>query len=873
MALRHWAEYDDYRGATWRVEIHDPTWVQPAIEFDLGAKPVTLTYDGKTDVFYTPIRPCRAEFDIFAEGAEMDNLVLSMANAEEGKFTVAVKKDNVLEFVGYILTDNITLEDRPAATYISINASGGLVRLKGFDYKQSDGTPYTGEDTLHNIIFNCFEKIADLKDFFGATDIFYSSIINWYETQMNLTNLPDTLAATKVDQEIFYERIEGGEYKFLNCFDVLTHICNRFNATLTQTGGRFEIFQHEEVVKSSFRRVDYDKSGAQVADGNQSYQKTIDSNTIKRLQPAGFGFLPGLKSVAETYDYFNYRNLMQGREFLLFSPAFYNLGNFSTATNGGFLRMKAFVKVRIFRNSTSQTWKDVAAKFKFRIQYGTKYLKRTKFLTAPGDGSYTPAVWTNTQSEFEFFSPIQGVSLEQSGFNFVLEFDSPDIFEDGELSIQILTTTPVDKNFNLVNGVDIYYAITPELYLIANNESARPSSSQTFINTNDSDNFTVKLESKNIMGDGPEGTIKNRLRVLTAGNTNADAENWRVGTTGTSYNISDLSVRTHLSFQKTAIWKMTGGVMLPISSSELVHSHNVLLYRDRIFVLQNGSYDTKKCEWSGTWVQAAKLGVTTTTNVTSEIGRVGFPSGVVGITQSVLQNAANVINQVATPNTLDGGINSGSSVTSLTINPSAFGEIKAGDILQLFDPATNNSQNFIASADVPVNATNVPIEPATLDHDFTDGALLTVNSTARQAQAVCLHIPIQLYETIENVPSGATPHFYRSPESLNDYIIKAIHFCVATPAQNDIEITVKKDNNAFVQAAVISAGENKVKYDLSNQAGVGALWTFSINYPNAGTEAQGLIAIFEICGRLAGGGWTTPGGSTWTTPNGGGWTF
>lgn len=879
MALRHWAEYDDLQGATWRLEIHDPTWVQPAIEFCFGKKTITLSPDGKTDVFYTPIRPVRAEFDMLANGAELDAFVLSMANAEEGKFTVKIEKDSVLQFTGFILTDNITLEDRQRSTYISINVSGGLVRLKGFDYKQPNGEPYTGVDSLHEIIFNCFEKISELKDFYSATDVFYSSVINWYEAAMNLTTLPDTLKATKVDQEIFFERIKGGEYKYLSCFEVLTHICNRFNATITQTGGRFEIHQHEEIVKPLFRRIDYDKSGVLLADGNQNYQKTIDQTTIKRLQPAGFGFLPGLKSVTETYDYFNYRNLMQGREFLVFpptqlSPAFYDLGSFSTATAGGFLRMKAAVKVRIFRNSpASQNWKDVSAKFKFRIQYGTKYLKRTKFQTAPGDNSYTPQVWTTTQSEFEFFSPLQPASLENAGFNFVLEFDSPDINENGELSIQILTASPLDKNFNAVTGLSIYYAITPELYLISSDESARPSSSQTFVSPNASDKYTVKLETENIIGDGPTGTIKNRIRIINSvGGTTDSGGNWRIGTTGTTYKISDLSVRTHLGFQDAAIQKMTGGVMLPKSSAASVEPTTALLYRSKIFVLLNGTYDTRMCEWDGVWVEAAKSTVNTTTNITAEIGRVNSPSGVVGIAQSGIQNAISVINQVATPNTLDGGLTSGSSLTSLTINASTYGEIIQGDILNLFDPTTNNFQSFVAAADVAPGATVVTIEAATLNSDFTDGSFLTVNSSARQAQALCQHIPISVFERTENVVTGTTPRFWGTPESLDSKKIKSIHFFVATAPQNDLEITIYKNGNAFVNPATITGGQQRTKFDLTDVFGDAGTWTFSIAYPTGGTEAQGLIVVFEISGITSTiSGWVLPGGGTWTTPGGGAW--
>ena len=144
-------------------------------------------------------------------------------SGDERQFQFKLYLNSVLELTGWLTPDG-SMDFYADTPYpVSVRGLCGLDQLKGIPY-DNNGTAYTGTQTLLAIISNCLAK----------TDLglgFYTAI-NFYEENMDTT--ADMLGQVWIDADAW---VRDGET--LSCYDVLTNIALRCNATFFQREGKW----------------------------------------------------------------------------------------------------------------------------------------------------------------------------------------------------------------------------------------------------------------------------------------------------------------------------------------------------------------------------------------------------------------------------------------------------------------------------------------------------------------------------------------------------------------------------------------------------------------------------------------------------------
>lgn len=117
---------------------------------------------------------------------------------------------------GYVLSQQYQAQYKPAPCSIVFTASDGLGLLKNEDFT------LTGDATQLDIIRHCIDKIGLNLGYSIATDLFETTHSHSYTC----------LAQTKEDASIYSED---------NCYEVLEKILGKYNAEISQCGGRWKI--------------------------------------------------------------------------------------------------------------------------------------------------------------------------------------------------------------------------------------------------------------------------------------------------------------------------------------------------------------------------------------------------------------------------------------------------------------------------------------------------------------------------------------------------------------------------------------------------------------------------------------------------------
>lgn len=219
--VRYFFSYDQERtGTVCKVEILQKDFTGTATELlKFGANPFTFSYPTDDDDF-KPIKGSQATVTLMATSeGQFDDLFTS-----DDKFIqVKYYEGTTLKHISYATPDSGYEEPYIGGNYeVSFNTTDYLAQLKNIPYDNA-GTPYTGRDTLLNIIVKCLNKIG-----FGLGIV---SGVNVYEDSMDSTASGDPLAQTSVNQDVFLDKKNNP----LDCYKVLDRILTSFNARIKQT--------------------------------------------------------------------------------------------------------------------------------------------------------------------------------------------------------------------------------------------------------------------------------------------------------------------------------------------------------------------------------------------------------------------------------------------------------------------------------------------------------------------------------------------------------------------------------------------------------------------------------------------------------------
>ena len=272
--VRYTTEVKDVNSVTWKIEIFDNEFsgTQQGIKcsYPILSYPETEI----TDV----ILGSMLTVPIIVNNTSLKSFIVELTTCNDTRFTVALYKNNVLNWSGVYSPDIVSYEDMNLPFNFSIKFTDGLARLKNVDYN------IIGDYmTMKDIIFNCLSNLP------------YALINHTCKVAVNVKHINQqggrTLERARVNDSCFYKK-ENDVLEPRSVYEVLKNVLTMYDARIMQGNGAFYIIStnYESLYRSleffnynssgayvGFSQGDLDAIGVQKLNGNYS----LDSNNRK----------------------------------------------------------------------------------------------------------------------------------------------------------------------------------------------------------------------------------------------------------------------------------------------------------------------------------------------------------------------------------------------------------------------------------------------------------------------------------------------------------------------------------------------------------------------------------------------------------------
>jgi len=239
--LRIHSDFTNYKsGNSKRVEIYLDGYSGSSVAPDrLGEQPLFETSRGGREDIDKHILGREMQFTFWAQkdGADYDFLLTS----EYRDLLMITKTAGVIDFVGWIKSENITKGFIEGYYKYKVTATDGLADLKEEPYKNLAEVPYTGEDYFLNMIDHCLLRLQYPMD---LVDLEYRIILNTYEASL-MTSSECALIETYGRNRRFY-KIEEGKTEADSAYKALEKLLKNFNCRIRQIGGKWFIINRNE---------------------------------------------------------------------------------------------------------------------------------------------------------------------------------------------------------------------------------------------------------------------------------------------------------------------------------------------------------------------------------------------------------------------------------------------------------------------------------------------------------------------------------------------------------------------------------------------------------------------------------------------------
>lgn len=611
MGVYYRATHTSEDGTNYVVDIEDGTLTSiksyklTRLEFE---------YEGDSKDRFHPVIASSLKMSILVNTkyAHMQDFFDDLVGAQEGRFIVKVYTNPgtlTLAWAGYILVDLASRPDlnRETSYEIQIQATDGLGRLRSIDYNNS-GTAYTGYETVNNHLLNCLNKLSTVQSY--TTSPILKVVANWWENSMTYSTSTNPLTQAQINHKNFVTIDRNGNTDYMSCYDVLESICRSHGARMIFSEQSFWFIQVNEYSSADNVTVfEYQKNGTESTSAGQSLEVTnietnINTTDVKRLSGGAFTYLAPLRKVAIQYRTFDRTNLTAGASWTKAENT--ELTVEGVDSNGATAKFTWQLPYII-----NSEYKPVGAfqehyfRFEFKIQIGTKYLKRTGTLSG-GVPDYGSPEWTSTSSDvYVWYSPKRTSILAANGVGIpnirtlFLGDDIPALPEDGDLVLDINLDDIVDTVGNSLltplAELDSYdwEFNSSQVEILAQGTYADQTQYKEYCSTNDTSGNSEAQTWKVIIGDGPTSNNPGALFVSPSA-----ADGWRVGNSGTYKAFSQLLANEVIAGQLTPVEVMNTRL---IHKNGYMFPHNFISYNGAKYVLLRATFNVARAEWDGEW--------------------------------------------------------------------------------------------------------------------------------------------------------------------------------------------------------------------------------------------------------------------------------
>lgn len=724
---------------------------------DIEIQGFQLTYDpDEQDDPITSIISSSCQFNIVINDttrSAINTLIDDMVGADEGRFRVKITKGGNIWWLGYILTDQISIEDQDWADKVStftINAVDGISRLKDLDYNDA-GTAYSGRVTAREHLFNILDKIGT-ADFYGASDDYLFIICRWYENSMGAVVTDNPLSKTYIDHLAFISTDSEGNETFVSCYDVLKELCQLFLCRFYYSNGVYRYDQISEYREATVTRIKYYKSDVfNTSTTGEDLGIVENSDDIIRLGNVNgrkFYFAPS-REIILNYKHVNDRNYLAGQTWTGATAA-------ATISNVGRDGIRLWVRGTLSHTATftpSSDFEDCIFIFEFNITCTaggtTYYLQRDYSFSTLGVLTYTEPAWTTTNTDRYHLITDTVNTYNAVAFLSPVNFETPNFPGSGEfatltfdVAVQGVYTLNVNAAPGLSAAANSFLFHNVIVQLNADDESALTQTAVFNKENADAPNASLVLEYDALIGDSPSSAFfTSSSLTIDNGGTEEVSQTWAKGVGGGGKQIQKLWLDEVMKLRTKSLARYEGQIR-----GTDYNPHNLYeLIDGSKWVMQRLTYDSILETWSGDWWFTGYDDTLTGTlgPIVNEPGPTGIdpsepPPGPVGGVKKYNPKAG--ISAPAGPGGIEGNgghvanllsakVDGGVSTTTLSIAQTGVdGLINAGDTITVYDPLTGNTHEFTVADDVAATDTSITVSSTTPAGDLSAGSFVILDT-------------------------------------------------------------------------------------------------------------------------------------------------
>ena len=237
MELYYWFEFTDVKQIVHRVEILKEDYLSAPLQI-YGS--CSLEYS-ETDDTLEAVRGSGLRIDLEADSTLTFN---DLYSEEERTFSVVYIRDNETLFNGWLSPEGIYESLVSDKWVISLDCTDGLGFLGNLSYvDDSTGLPFSGKQSLLEVIVNCLKRTKTPQNILTAIDIYYDG----------LTQTLDPFANVYFNANRFIKDDGGGSDKgtIMDCDEVLKSVLEPFGAVITAYKGEWLIYKPNSLFDSS----------------------------------------------------------------------------------------------------------------------------------------------------------------------------------------------------------------------------------------------------------------------------------------------------------------------------------------------------------------------------------------------------------------------------------------------------------------------------------------------------------------------------------------------------------------------------------------------------------------------------------------------
>lgn len=890
MAERLQGTFYSEDGTQYRVTLFVDGYSGSVDSFDL--RELKIKYSGDSNNIHHPILASSATITFSIPDSSIRDIFTGLVGAAEEDYTIKIEKgaSNDLFWCGFVIPDQVVVQDSPYPYDFSIDAVDGIGRLKKKDYTGS-GTEWEDDATILQHLYNVLSFIP-LSDFWGASDVYVKARNQIFDNQHAEDEDESPLPVTRVNHRVFRNVDERGRVKYKTAYEALEVICYTFASRFYLSGGVYHFEQVTEYANQdstiTFKR--FDKSAGALTDEvlndwsgrlltvdrselrlNGTDDLTVMSGTVNT-------WLSALSKVEFTYNHFQTKSVFSH----VFPPPTWSHDEGDEVESGAIddnsgasrILISADVEFLVDFDTPSEAEPGMM-KFRcyIKIEAGgtTYYCSRTASVDF-GVVSYSDAEWVSTGTAWvEFYTD----SLVNQGDTYLHRFTfySPQLPASGDLS--------VDFEFDTLEGltgvIDPLVVSYSSEWLISNvygevfsdGTVDAQSVGTVFSSTNDNDTNSDVFELDTFIGDGPTGTAFGRLEVYTGANW-VDASEWKLRGESTLLPHGARIAREIIIPRLLPAERIEGNMI-----GEFL-AHTIIERSSTRYIFMQGTINLKNHITDGTWCFITKSATLSTTPDTGvDFGQLGDgpepppgpyvpPSPPSGWHGGRIDNAANRL-------TLDSGVvfttttgltTADTGTTFLSVQERDFiHNFFDGDEIDLIHPYTGQSQTVTVDTNQESDKTiNVVSFDPDIDFPKTSFVAPSVNwlfrmvSKLRRTTRTVLIVPSHL----EIPGDGSTvimqmDPFFRIPDWMDGYLLSkwTVNVHTAGSGAGSFNIRVTADGTANdLTFDYVNTQETKV-LSTYQEVNTGDLVEFFItNFNDTGTRPKGLSVDLQFIARL-----------------------